>query len=125
MRPSPLRTEDETRRARAAVVVVFAANGIAFAAFLSRTPAIRDTFGLSSAQLGLLLLCLSGGAVAGLPLSGPIVHRFGPARAVLLGMLTVVVGLLLLAGGLFTGEVLARPPGSWRTASAWASGTSR
>ena len=111
MRPSPLRTEDETRRARAAVVVVFAANGIAFAAFLSRTPAIRDTFGLSSAQLGLLLLCLSGGAVAGLPLSGPIVHRFGPARAVLLGMLTVVVGLLLLAGGLFTGEVLGAAAG--------------
>jgi fucose permease len=93
------------------VAVVFGANGVSFAAFLSRTPAIRDTFGLSAAQLGLLLLCLSVGAVAGLPLSGPIVHRFGPARAVLLGMLTSAVGMLLLAGGLLTGTVLAAAAG--------------
>ncbi len=61
----------EILRARTAVAIAFAANGLAFAAFISRTPAIRDALGLSTAQLGLLLLCLSGGAVAGLPLSGP------------------------------------------------------
>ena len=98
--------EAAVRRARTAVAVVFATNGLAFAAFIARTPAIRDTFGLSSAQLGLLLLCLSTGAVAGLPLSGPIVHRFGAARAVQLGVLSVTTGMALLAAGLLTGVVL-------------------
>jgi predicted MFS family arabinose efflux permease len=96
----------EVRRARTAVVIAFAANGLAFAAFISRTPVIRDSLGLSSAQFGLLLLCLSGGAVSGLPLSGPIVHRWGPAWAVLLGAFGVSVGLGLLVVGLLTGAVL-------------------
>jgi predicted MFS family arabinose efflux permease len=92
-------------RARTAVVVAFAANGLAFASFISRTPAIRDTLGLSSGQLGLLLLCLSGGAVTGLPLSGPLVHRLGPGRAVLAGALSESIGLALLVVGLSTGVV--------------------
>ena len=92
-------------RARTAVVAVFAANGIAFAAFLSRTPALRDDLGLSTAELGLLLLCLSGGAVVGLPLSGPIVQRVGPTHAVAGGAITVAVGLAALAAALFAGSV--------------------
>ncbi|HEY4420045.1 MAG TPA: MFS transporter [Pseudonocardia sp.] len=95
----------EVLRARTAVVVAFAANGLAFASFISRTPAIRDVLGLTSGQLGLLLLCLSGGAVAGLPLSGPIVHRLGAGRAVLAGALSECVGLALLVVGLFTGSI--------------------
>ena len=85
---------------------MFACNGVAFASFLSRAPAMRDDLGLSTAGLGLLLLCLSAGAVAGLPLSGPIVQRFGPARAVLAGSLGVALGLLVLAAGLVTGDVV-------------------
>ena len=106
MSPQHAAPEAAVRRARTAVAVVFATNGLAFAAFIARTPAIRDTFGLSSGQLGLLLLCLSTGAVAGLPLSGPIVHRFGAARAVQLGVLSVTTGMALLAAGLLTGVVL-------------------
>ncbi|MGH3839209.1 MAG: hypothetical protein ACRDSF_26455, partial [Pseudonocardiaceae bacterium] len=82
------------RRARTAVAASFSVSGFAFASFISRAPGIRDALGLSSAQLGLLLLCLSGGAIVGLPLSGRIVHRLGPARAVLAASLTVTAGLL-------------------------------
>ena len=92
-------------RARTAVVAVFAANGVVFAAFLSRTPALRDDLGLSTAELGLLLLCLSGGAVVGLPLSGPIVQRVQPTRAVAGGAVTVALGLAALAAALFAGSV--------------------
>jgi predicted MFS family arabinose efflux permease len=92
-------------RARTAVAIAFAANGVAFAAFISRTPAIRDTLGLSTGRLGMLLLCASGGAVAGLPLSGPIVHRLGPGRTVLAGAFTMSLGLALLAVGLLVGLV--------------------
>jgi predicted MFS family arabinose efflux permease len=87
-------------RARTAVVVAFIAAGVAFSSFIARTPALRDALGLSTAQLGLLLLCASGGAVAGLPLSGPIVHRLGPGRAVLAGALSMTLGLGLLALGM-------------------------
>lgn len=93
------------RRARSAVVIAFLVNGLAFATLIARTPAIRDTLGLSSGQLGLLLLCLSTGAVAGLPLSGPLVSRSGPARGVLLGMFGVALGLSLVSTGLLTGLV--------------------
>jgi fucose permease len=92
-------------RARTAVVVAFVAAGFAFASFIARTPALRDTLDLSTAQLGLLLLCMSGGAVAGLPLSGPLVHRLGPGRSVFAGALSMTAGLALLAVGMFAGLV--------------------
>lgn len=90
-------------RARRAVAASFAVSGVALASFLSRVPGVRDGLGLSSAQLGLLLLCLSGGSMVGLPVSGPIVHRFGPARAVLAASMTVATGLVTLAAGLQVG----------------------
>ena len=96
----------EILRSRIAVAVTFAANGLAFASFIARTPAIREALGLSTGGLGLLLLCLSGGAVAGLPLSGPIVHRLGAGRAVLAGTASNMFGLVLLLVGLVTGAVL-------------------
>ena len=87
-------------RARVAVALVFALNGLAFASWVSRLPAVREALGLSNGQLGLLLLCLSVGSIIGLPTSGPLVARLGPARAVLAGVSLVAVGLLLVAGGL-------------------------
>ena len=86
-------------RARVAVAVAFAVNGVAFASWVSRTPAVRDALELSSTQLGMLLLCLSGGAVVALPSAGALVHRVGPARAVVAGAVLVSAGLVGVAGG--------------------------
>ncbi len=108
-------TTTELRRARAAVVVAFAANGLAFSSFISRIPALASDLGLFTGQLGLLLLCLSGGAVAGLPLSGPIVARVGPGRAVLGGALVVTVGLAGLVAALFSGAVVLAGLGLFAT----------
>jgi predicted MFS family arabinose efflux permease len=80
-------------------------SGVAVASFLSRVPGVRDVLGLSWTQLGLLLLCVSGGSMVGLPLSGLIVHRFGPGRAVVAASLTVTAGLIMLAAGLQGGVV--------------------
>jgi fucose permease len=87
-------------RARVAVAVVFALNGFAFASWIARVPAARDQLDLSSAQLGLLLLCMSAGSVLALPASGPVVHRFSPARSVLGAGALSVAGLFVLAAGL-------------------------
>ena len=92
-------------RARTAVALVFALNGLVFASWVSRLPAVREALGLSTGQLGLLLLCLSAGSLLGLPTSGPLVARVGPARTVLGGVLAVGAGLLLTAAGVGTAEV--------------------
>ena len=106
-----LQVSPRTRHARTAVAVAFLVNGLCFASWISRTPSVRDTLGLSSAQLGLLLLCVSGGSIAGLPLSGPIVHRLGARAAVLAGSLTVGVGLIGLGVALLLISVPLAVPG--------------
>ena len=94
-------------RARVAVALVFALNGLVFASWVSRLPAVREALGLSTGQLGLLLLCASVGSVLGLPTSGPLVTRFGPARTVLGGTAVVAAGLLLVSLALRSGSVPA------------------
>ena len=98
-------------RARTGVAVVFAVNGLLFASWISRTPAIRDALALSEVQLGLLLLCLSLGAVTALPLAGPLVQRFGPRRVVVLGSTASVLGLLCLAAGVAAGAFVPAAAG--------------
>ncbi|WFE26793.1 MFS transporter [Solwaraspora sp. WMMD791] len=91
-------------RARIAVGIAFGVSGLAFASWISRTPAIRDALELTNAQFGLLLLCMSAGAVSALPLSGPLVHAIGPRRTVLLGTSAVTVGMLAVALGVTIGS---------------------
>ena len=93
------------RLARTAVATAFIVNGLVFASIIARTPALRDTLGLSAAQLGLLLLCISIGAIAGLPLAGPIVQRLGAGRAVLAGSVSVGLGLAGVGAGLLAVSV--------------------
>jgi MFS family permease len=92
-------------RAKVAVGVTFGTNGLAYAGWLARAPAARHDLGLSPAGFGLLLLCLSAAAIAAIPLAGPLVHRVGPARAVLLGSMSVVLGLLGLGAGTALGSI--------------------
>ncbi|MCW2777414.1 MAG: major facilitator superfamily 1 [Frankiales bacterium] len=96
---------DALERARVAVAVTFGLNGLVFASWVSRLPAVRAALGLSTTQLGLLLLCLSAGSVFGLPSSGPLVARLGPPRTVLLASSTVGTGLLLVSLGVGTRTV--------------------
>jgi fucose permease len=92
-------------RAKVAVAVAFAMNGVGYAGWFSRAPAVRADLDLGSAGFGVLLLFLAGAALVALPSSGPLVHRIGPARTVLLGSLSVAAGLLVLAGGTASGSV--------------------
>jgi fucose permease len=95
----------------AAVAVVFVVYGLSVSSWISRAPAVRDVLGVSSAQLGLLLLCMSGGSLAGLPLSGPIVHRVGTRGAVLAGAGLNAIGLAVLGTALLIGSVPVAVPG--------------
>nr|WP_296076913.1 MFS transporter [uncultured Actinoplanes sp.] len=92
-------------RAKVAVAATFATNGLAYAGWLARAPAVRDSLDLSAAGFGLLLLCLSAAAISAIPMAGPLVQRVGPARAVFLGSTSMVLGLTGLATGTLTGTV--------------------
>lgn len=92
---------DETavraRVARTAVFVVFSLAGIGFSAVASRVPDIRDAYDVGPGQLGIILLALSVGAVAGLPVAGRIAARIGQANTVRLGLLLACLGLTTVA----------------------------
>ncbi|GAA4591577.1 MFS transporter [Actinoplanes octamycinicus] len=91
--------------AKIAVGVTFGMNGLALAGWLARAPAVRDGLDLSVAGFGLLLLCMSGTSVASIPLAGPVVQRFGPARAVLGASMSMAFGLAVLGTATLIGSV--------------------
>jgi MFS family permease len=70
-------------------------NGLVFASWISRIPAVRDDLQLTSSALGLVLLAMSTGAVLALPLSGAVVVRLGAAGTVRVASVIAVVGLAL------------------------------
>jgi MFS family permease len=94
-----------TDRAKVAVGFTFTTNGLAYAGWLARAPAVRDGLGLTPGGFGLLLLCLSAAAICAIPLAGPLVQRVGPARAILIGSSSMVAGLTGLATGTLLGSV--------------------
>ncbi|WP_238692436.1 MFS transporter [Rothia koreensis] len=73
---------------------MFAANGFAFATWMSRIPDIRDHLGLSPGQLSVLLLAISIGSLVGLPLAGRLLERWGPLLGTRLAILAAAVGLV-------------------------------
>jgi fucose permease len=87
-------------KSKSAVYCAFAANGVMYAALVSRVPALGTELSLSTAELGLLLLWLSAGAVSGLPVAGLLVQRIGGSRGTTAGISLAATGLLLLALGL-------------------------
>ena len=112
---------------RNAVVVAYAASGIAFSTWVSRLPAIRDGLDLTPGTIGLLLLCMTAGSFVSVSASGLIVLRLGSKRTIRIGSIMVGFGLALAGFGT---SVLASPvavaaglaiiglgTASWNTAS--------
>lgn len=90
-------------RARNGTLVVFAANGVVMATWLSRLPDVKSLMGLSPGQLGILILGLSAGAIVGLPIAGRLLTRMGSIRVVRAGAALAFPGMLLAAVGVTFG----------------------
>jgi MFS family permease len=88
------------RRARNAVIAVFASNGFLVASWASRVPDVKAAMSLSAGGLSLLLLAISLGSVLGLPSAGRIAHLVGTANGVRLGTGVGTIGVVL-AGATF------------------------
>jgi MFS family permease len=77
MRVAQLPAPSALRQARLAVSVAFLANGLGFANWAARIPAVKDDVGLSTGALGVALLGIALGAVVAMPLAGALLVRFG------------------------------------------------
>ncbi|GAA3697848.1 MFS transporter [Microlunatus aurantiacus] len=84
---------------RNAMFVVFAACGFALAAWVSRTPAVRDGLGASTGHMGWLIFAIAGGAIFGLVSAGALIGRFGARPVIRIALLTAAVGLVVVAAG--------------------------
>ena len=74
--------------ARLAISAIFFFNGMGFATWVTRIPAVRHALGLSEGQLGAALFALAAGALLSFPLAGRGCARYGARRA------TLVTGVL-------------------------------
>lgn len=92
-------TRSELLGWRNAIFVMFALSGLSLATWVSRLPAIRDSLGLTTGNVGVLILGMSAGSVLGLLLSAWILGRIGPRRGMALSMILVAVGLAIVGIG--------------------------
>ncbi|AYF74994.1 MFS transporter [Nocardia yunnanensis] len=77
--PAPrIRTPDSrTRRARPALFAVFGLNGMLSAVWIVHIPAVTARTGVTPTTLGMLILLMSGCAIAGMQTAGPLADRLG------------------------------------------------
>ena len=86
----------DTRQARIAATSAFCLNGLLFGLWAARIPSFVERFGLTHDQLGLLLLCIAGGAIVAFPLAGRLTDGIGAARVTRLLIPVQVAALLAL-----------------------------
>ena len=82
------------KAAAVATFVVFGINGLVFASWAARIPAVTQTLQITSGQMGTLLLCTAVGSLLALPTAGMVVGRIGTANTVrCAGLLAAAAGV--------------------------------
>ncbi|MCW5557173.1 MAG: MFS transporter [Verrucomicrobiae bacterium] len=95
--PSRKETAPLPPRSLRAVRVVFFLNGMLFATWASRIPAVQSAQALSASALGLALLTMAFGALVAMPLTGLAVGRFGSRGATITAAISFCLMLPALA----------------------------
>ncbi|MDQ0636096.1 MFS family permease [Arthrobacter pascens] len=99
------------KAAAVATVVVFGVNGLVFASWAARIPAVTETLHVTSGQMGTLLLCAAIGSLLALPTAGLVVSRIGTANTIrasgLLAALASVGIALSLSGESIAGTAVS------------------
>ena len=93
------RSRRELSAWRNAVFVIFILSGLSLATWVARVPGVRDGLGLDTAQVGLLILGMSVGAILGLVASAPLLAKVGPHRGMVISLGVVAVGMVLIGSG--------------------------
>jgi len=87
----------DLRRARRAVLAVFALNGFALGGWFVRIPAVQDRLGVGEGLLGVALLGAAVGALLSMTVTGALISRLGSRRVVGATALLLPVSLIPLA----------------------------
>src|SRR5690348_1692738 len=101
------RTAPNVKAAAIATFLVFGMNGLVFASWAARIPAVTQTLHLTSGQMGTLLLCTAVGSLVALPSAGWVVGRIGTANTVRAAGLLAASAGAAIAFSLMAGSVAA------------------
>jgi MFS family permease len=88
-------TSGSDRTPTRVIDLVFLTNGMLFASWVSRLPAVRSRLDASEPELGVALLGIAVGAVIAMPITGWLCHRFGIRRVLVSAMPLCAVGFQL------------------------------
>jgi len=86
-------------RWRNAIIAGFALGGITVSAWGPRLPAISSELHITAGTIGVLIAFITVGSIVGLFLSTPLLHWLGGRRGVLAALLTIAIGMAVMAGG--------------------------
>jgi predicted MFS family arabinose efflux permease len=92
-----LRVHHDFRRGQLAITALFCSLGFQYATWASRIPAITARLGLSTAEVGLLLMATGVGAASSFPLVAVLMRRLGSRRLALLSALGLALVLPALS----------------------------
>ena len=95
-----------TRAASTATFIVFGGNGLVFASWAARIPAVTDMLDLSSGQMGVFLLCIALGSLLALPSAGWVVSRIGTATTLRGAGIVTATATAGIAASLWTGSLV-------------------
>jgi MFS family permease len=96
---SPALTRSQIVAWRNAVLVIFAACGLAMASWVARVPAVRDALDASTQTMGLLIFGIAAGSIVGLLASSHIVSHFGTRTTIGASMLVGAIGFAVAGFG--------------------------
>ncbi|MBI3770209.1 MAG: MFS transporter [Deltaproteobacteria bacterium] len=80
---------------RTAVNVIFFMNGAVLASWIPHIPEIKSAHGLRDGALGLVLLCMSAGAILAMPIAGSVIGRLGSRRMTTIAAIAFALALPL------------------------------
>ena len=109
--PSPARPRRELVAWRNAVFTIFGLSGLLLATWTARLPGVRDSLGLDTAAVGVLLLGVSIGAIVGVVAAPLVLTRLGARNAMTAAILCATVGLALAGIGTQLGTITLVAPG--------------
>jgi predicted MFS family arabinose efflux permease len=96
-------------RAKNATKIIFLVCGLGISSWAPMVPYAKDRLQLNDSNLGLLLLMLGLGAIAMMPVSGILAHRYGTRKVILvaaIGMALMLPMLLMMTSVVAMGLVL-------------------
>ncbi|MEU6172092.1 MFS transporter [Streptantibioticus parmotrematis] len=91
------RPNDPFRKGQLAIAALFCSLGFQYATWASRLPSIKAHLGLTTAEVGLLLMATGVGAAASFPLVAMLMRRLGSRRLALGSAVCLALLLLVLA----------------------------